>query len=255
MCLMMTDAEPARTTLVNIRLEGKLTGLELMIYRNSIASVKNELMIVPFPLNPEAYASVRLTQLEPFKCLVDVLNASVPRDRSAPRTLLVHQIGNYNITVAPDLESLRERVNWAKFSQPEDFSRRMASLEDKGLLPFACGFVIAEALGHGVENDGFGLLYPTPANGDVFFPTAHEVPHQHYVHFDAKCFAINCAPAPALFGSGILTGLEITDVETTGAQTGEKSSFNLCIKPDQTFQYVKLQGMQQNTNIILGDKA
>ena len=86
----------------------------------------------------------------------------------------VHDIGNYKILIANNLEELKKNINWAEFKIPSDFDSRFATLSNSeiyGSEQYA--YVVAQAQ-KSVKDDGFGVVYPD--SGYDYFPTAHESP-------------------------------------------------------------------------------
>jgi hypothetical protein len=155
---MLTPQEPSATHLVNIPVTvgDAKSKSKLLIYTNDLAVVadsKNKksggaLMIVPVP-NPTNTSSFGLVSVstEQMKTFHNTLKARckalVPVPRLASRSnnlkgkrnaLIVHKIGNYDISVAPNLADLKERIDWESFVLPSDFDTRLASLESAEIL-------------------------------------------------------------------------------------------------------------------------
>jgi hypothetical protein len=85
--------------------------------------------------------------------------------------IVVHKIGNYNISVAKNKKELLNNINWGIFDKPRDFEQRCKVFDDKNVYPFKCYYVVAQAI-YNIHNDGFGVIYKN--NGLSYFPTAHE---------------------------------------------------------------------------------
>jgi hypothetical protein len=60
-------------------------------------------------------------------------------------SLKVHEIGNYNISIAPDVDSLLNRIDWNKFIRPFDFDERVATFSNTYLYPTNCVYIVAQA--------------------------------------------------------------------------------------------------------------
>jgi hypothetical protein len=115
------------------------------------------------------------------------LNSNSIKGRKDKGKLKVHRVGNYEISIAPTVADLMERIDWTKFTKPADFNVRLQTLTDKELLPFECGYVIAKAV-VSVKNDGFGVLFPDP--GFVYFPTCHENDSKTAnKKYDVRCYS------------------------------------------------------------------
>jgi hypothetical protein len=174
---MLTDAEPTSTILINVPVMYKNKKHKLLIYTNDLESDRNNLMIVPIPnlshdddfglvdvseKNRKSNYTFRNELVTRFPAIKNQsFRNTLSNSYSAPNSLIVHNIGNYNISVAPDINSLENMVDWSIFSLPHDFEDRKNTLLDKELYPFKCAYVIAQA--HtSVKDDGFGIVYPDP---------------------------------------------------------------------------------------------
>jgi hypothetical protein len=102
--------------------------------------------------------------------------------------LMVHDVGNYKITVAPSLEALEERVDWTQFDTADDFSVRKAILTDAKLFgEVKMGYIVAQAQ-RSVNDDGFAVLYPDAQM--TYFPTCHEnTEGQGDKAYDVRCYS------------------------------------------------------------------
>lgn len=103
----------------------------------------------------------------------------------ASRSLMVHRVGNYDISVAPSLEALEKQIDWSHFTLPVDFEKRKATLSDSTLFPYPCAYVVAKAV-TSVKDDGFAVLFPDP--GFTYFPTCHENTTTGYNEYDVRCY-------------------------------------------------------------------
>jgi hypothetical protein len=101
------------------------------------------------------------------------------------RSLMVHRVGNYDISVAPSLDALEKQIDWSHFSLPADFEKRKATLSDSSLFPYPCAYVVAKAV-KSVKDDGFAVLFPDP--GFTYFPTCHENNDKGYNEYDVRCY-------------------------------------------------------------------
>lgn len=158
---------------------------------------KGALMIVPFPkVDGFKIGMVNIDTEEMKQFRQDVKNLfPSPMNKSfsleydseimmlSRNPLKVHSIGNYNISIAPDIDSLLNRINWNKFAKPTDYNLRVATLHNKSLYPCDCIYVVAQATKN-VKDDGFGIIYPNV--GFDYFPTAHE--GSGMVVYDVECF-------------------------------------------------------------------
>jgi len=267
MCIMLTDVSPCATELFDVAVEGDR---RLLAYRNTISTGKNELMIVPFPLENGRYGEVELVEIRHLaSCLDDVVGAfqeSTDTDlmnysNSGASHLLVHQIGNYRISVAPDLDDLQARVDWDKFVLPSNLEERMETLKDEVLYPYACGYVVAEVIDGSVSNDGFMLVYPDP--GFRYFPTAHErgtgdldekrrlgflgpAPLVELVKYDVVCYSIDDKENPQrALSAGFQRGIPTTRV------AGGRGHLRLMLEKGTPLSRRELRGLHENQNLMI----
>jgi hypothetical protein len=101
------------------------------------------------------------------------------------QSLMVHRVGNYDISVAPSLEALEKQIDWSHFDLPADFEKRKTTLSDSSLFPYPCAYVVAKAV-TSVKDDGFAVLFPDP--GFTYFPTCHENTTTGYNDYDVRCY-------------------------------------------------------------------
>jgi hypothetical protein len=110
------------------------------------AQPKGDLMIVPFP-NPGRATVFGLVDASQTKRFRTAVKEAIPQprsraalsspgaSRSAPAA--VHIVGNYQCSVVPDLEALRDTIDWTRFKQPADWEARLSVLEDRSVIPEA----------------------------------------------------------------------------------------------------------------------
>lgn len=97
----------------------------------------------------------------------------------------VVRVGNYEISVAPNLEALENQINWDHFDLPSDFQTRKNTLNNHQLYPKNMAYIVAQAV-ENIEDDGFGVIYQ---NTDIYFPTAHEENKARNTKFyDVYCY-------------------------------------------------------------------
>lgn len=106
------------------------------------------------------------------------------------KSLRVNRVGNYDISVAPNLEALESQIDWSHFTLPGDFERRKATLSDSKLFPYPCAYVVAKAV-TAVKDDGFAVLFPDP--GFTYFPTCHEDNGTEH-KYDVRCYQLGSKP-------------------------------------------------------------
>uniref|UniRef100_A0A7S3UYZ2 Uncharacterized protein n=1 Tax=Aplanochytrium stocchinoi TaxID=215587 RepID=A0A7S3UYZ2_9STRA len=213
MCLMLTPHEPASTHLHSIPCAVENKPCQLLVYINDLAVSDGDgdsaLMIVAIPKLPnkdeangfqfglvDASTNKMKSQrnevareckeLLPWEAVRS--NGFSSRSKGLSRALIVHKVGNYNISVAPSLTELQDMVDWDKFTKPKDFDKRFSTLSDKKLFPFECAYVVAQAVVN-VENDGFGIVFRDPEFR--YFPTSHEHASSRLKSYDAKCYLYN----------------------------------------------------------------
>jgi len=251
---MITDVEPSGTELYDAEI---LThDKRLLIYRNTIATEKNELMIVPFPLDENRYDECALADIKYFEEYMSQIRDSfgnIPYSNSyslnsysGPAKLHVHQVGNYQISIAPNLDELTTRVDWDKFTLPVNFQSRLDTLKNEQLYPWPCGYVVAEVNGGSVSNDGFALAYPNP--GFAYFPTAHEDNGGEIVYYDVDCYAAGLKEG----NFREISGASNKVVDFVRACDG-KNEFLTFRSKGFPVSKIGIKGMQPNRNIILGD--
>lgn len=173
------------------------------------ATADEALMIVPIPNTTRTQdfglVDIRTDEMKRFRRIcVSNCKQLLPQARSFgtlgmmdgmhSNSLQVHRVGNYDISVAPDLDALEKQVDWKHFKLPADFQARKSTLSDKKLYPFPCAYVIAKAVVN-VKDDGFGVVYPDP--GFDYFPTAHENGKRTY-DYDVNVYNFSKRPLTSM---------------------------------------------------------
>jgi hypothetical protein len=118
-------------------------------------------------------------------------------DEKLASALLVQDVGQYNISVAPSLERLVADVQWDRFDIAADARDAiLADMRAKFSSDFA--FVVAQTKPGELPNDsGFGVVFESPV---PFWPTCHEVHLAEDGHtavpapMDVTLVGINCIP-------------------------------------------------------------
>lgn len=240
MCIMMTIHEPASTRLINIPVIVDDKKYKLMLYTNDLnvsgTGAKGALMVVPFPnvsgCDNFGLVDVSSDKMKAFrKEVYEVCERLKPvrpddgmlylSDKGFNRSMkMVHEVGNYKISVANSLQELKDSINWTQFDKPDDFEEKFSTFTDKNLYPESnyC-YVIAQAQ-VSVKNDGFGFVYPD--SGCEYFPTAHEctsVGGDGNVDYDVKMYNFSRKRGNmVMFGKYFLIcyNLEHSNVEHNG---------------------------------------
>ena len=187
MCIMLTKESPTSTRLINIPVTLSGRKSKLLLYTNdlSVTSDRNALMIVPIP-NPDCsynfgLVSTSSPKMKNFRHALKLAFQTVnKKSKTRSRNYVlsmnsfreVHQIGNYNISIAKNLNELKSKIDWSKFDLPNDFDARFGTLSNSSIYNNCnYSYVIAQS-SKSVKNDGFGIIYPDI--GESYFPTAHE---------------------------------------------------------------------------------
>lgn len=112
------------------------------------------------------------------------------------KTLEVHEVGNYLISVAIDLHSLQTRLDWTKFTKPNDFDVRIKTLQNPKLFPptYNWFYIVATTIKN-IKDDGFGVVHPRLTGDLIFFPTAHEqrnnsTSNSYNFDYDLYCYSL-----------------------------------------------------------------
>jgi len=220
---MMTEDNPDNTKLINIPIEISKNKYKLLIYINNLKlnnkGLKSELsglsymdnnrdennrqglMIVPIPNNSgcDNFGLLNINdnnnkeftkslikecdKVNPYKSNIS-LGVNFSKNNSGS-LIDVHDIGNYKISVASNIDELFNNIDWDKFKLPDDFESRKNTLFNTSLYKGNYAYVVAQAV-KSVKDDGFGIAFPDPDYD--YFPTAHE--GSGLVDFDVECY--NC---------------------------------------------------------------
>lgn len=276
---MMTDDDPASTRLYNmpctVTIDGSQVPYKMLIYTNDLSIQKSALMVVPLPFTTGKIGlfDISTIPVQAFRSSVNrVCDDLLPKraqelyddnfdcDSDDDEPLVVHRVGNYDISVAQDLQTLRNKIDWNHFSRPVDWQRRLSTLEDKELYPFPCAYVVASAA-VSVENDGFGVVYPDP--GFDYFPTAHEAGEKELKTYDVNIYNFtdkerstipfrpgyqNKHPCYTLWATNKVNELQSllpTTCQTVGNDENEMSITHTMCK-NIGFSYIQTEGLNQN---------
>ena len=172
-------------------------------------------MIVPIPNPDNSYnfglVSASSSEMTKFRRALKRAFQTKRKKRSRTRTRTrfspnsfrkVHQIGNYNISIAKDLSELKSKIDWSNFDLPNDFDTRFGTLSNSSVYDNDnYAYVIAQA-SKSVKNDGFGVIYPDDDNGS-YFPTAHEETETEMASYDVQIY--NCTNRPLDMTSGFVS--------------------------------------------------
>lgn len=115
--------------------------------------------------------------------------------------LKVYEVGNYKISVALGFSALESRLDWTKFTKPDDFELRIKTLLNPKLYPptYRWFYVVASAVKN-IKDDGFGVVYPRLSADLLYFPTAHEQRINNSVNsgyeFDYEIFGYSMREKP-----------------------------------------------------------
>jgi hypothetical protein len=172
-------------------------------------------------------------------------------DDDVPK-LAVHTVGNYAISVAPNLDALHRRIDWTRFRRPADLDRRMAILSDPKTMPCdgAAAFVVAEAR-ETVTQDGFGIIYP---GLHAYWPTCHEGRAGEPTKFDVRCYGVNmkCGPgADAPCDPKVMARVDAAwggAIPCVTSDTGAAAVANPL--PTQFVSKVTFKGLHANENLF-----
>jgi hypothetical protein len=280
---MMTKHEPDSTRLINIPVTLDDKKYKLLIYTNDMKiSNKDQpaLMIVPFPnpSNADNFGLVNVTtdKMKAFrKKLFEECERLKPIEQddgilylsAEPSYTLkpIHNIGNYNISVANNLQELEKNIDWNKFSKPDNFDMRYTTFRNKTIYPESnyC-YVVAEAR-VSVKNDGFGFVYPDC--GHDYFPTAHEIESDILddVDYDVKLYNFSEKKGPyVLFNKYFLRCYNIQKETTEHSDILKLLDNNMIMSKDgserifetylhyHNINFFELHEKQPNNNLRLG---
>jgi hypothetical protein len=204
MCIILTpEADPTSTRLYNLPVVLNEVKSKLLIYTNDLSSSGIMIVAIPNPFNFESFGLVDIStpsyklfrsdvntkcqDLVPYNA--SSVNFSLSSDsysyKSRGANLIVNKVGNYDISVAPNLDALYNRIDWSYFQKPNDLDIRMSTFTNKQLFPFSCAYVVAVAT-NAIKDDGFGIMYPDPKF--TYFPTCHENNSNNKFEYDVKCY-------------------------------------------------------------------
>lgn len=168
------------------------------ITNNIVKKNNNALMIVPIPnaslcenfgLIDVTTDSMKSFRKNIFDLFPDNKNLTFSTNSYSLKSfdkLKVHNVGNYSISVSPNLHMLKNNIDWSYFTLPDNFEQRLNTLTDKKLYPeINYAYIVAKA-NKSVKNDGFAVVYPDP--GYDYFPTAHENLNVFMQDYDVKCY-------------------------------------------------------------------
>lgn len=122
-------------------------------------------------------------------------------DSDSPEPLKVYEVGNYKISVALGFSALETRLDWTKFTKPDDFELRIKTLLNPKLYPptYKWFYVVASAVKN-IRDDGFGVVYPRLSADLLYFPTAHEQRENNSINgaydFDYEIFGYSMREKP-----------------------------------------------------------
>ena len=215
--------EPNTTKLIHVPVNVNNTNYNLMIYTNNLSlsqsnnkwssirdfDLKNmgnnngAVMVVPFPVpknNDKLIGMLDITKPN-VKTFITQTKYLKPRKKSRSYrmddtfslsmndSIVVHDVGNYKISIAHSINDVLNRINWNVFNKPMDFDTRVQTLYNKTLYPDTYDWIYVVAMAvKDIEEDGFGILYPS--NEVDYFPIAHEFTNSNikYVDYDVDLF-------------------------------------------------------------------
>lgn len=138
--------------------------------------------------------------LNPIKGLSKTLGATFGVETNSD-SLEVYEVGNYKISVALGFSELESRLDWTKFTKPDDFELRIKTLLNPKLYPptYKWFYVVASAVKN-IKDDGFGVVYPRLSADLLYFPTAHEQRKDNSINsgydFDYELFGYSLREKP-----------------------------------------------------------
>jgi hypothetical protein len=143
------------------------------------------------------------SEVQKFKPIPNSMYVNMGRSKgdldSSP--LEVNKIGNYLISVALGFSDLQTRLDWTKFTKPQDFELRIKTLLNPKLYPttYKWFYVVASAI-ENIKDDGFGVVYPRLSADLLYFPTAHEQRENNYTNtnysFDYELYGYSLREKP-----------------------------------------------------------
>lgn len=177
------------------------------------------IMVVAYPVEKDVenpligLVDISTDTMKKFRVDVEALNPIMKKNftesdgatfglvSNSLKPLKVYDVGNYKISVALGFSALESRLDWTKFTKPDDFELRIKTLLNPKLYPptYKWFYVVASAVKN-VKNDGFGVVYPRLSADLLYFPTAHEQRKDNSVNsgyeFDYKLFGYSMREKP-----------------------------------------------------------
>lgn len=275
MCLILTDKhEPSSTRLINMPVKYGEKKYKLLIYTNDLKFNGNSaLMVVPIPKRKGdiGLVDVSTNKMKKFRKILitecEKLKPNRMKTRSYGGGLLVlngneiktiFEIGNYNISVANNINELLENIDWTKFDKPLDFEDRISVMKNKEIFPEEEYFYVVAKANKSVSNDGFGVVYPDC--GYDYFPTAHEKMGE--VNFDVKMYNLFEKRRDfILYDNVYLRNYHLDNIlafsdmfkyletEMTMVSNGGKGNFEVNMRPN--CNYFEMREIYNNGNLIL----
>ena len=102
---------------------------------------------------------------------------------------MIHDVGNYSISVVRSTDELINRIDWDKFNKPADLNSRIATINNTKLFPFDNKAIIVAVANTSIEDDGFGVIYSAP-HIRTYFPTCHEQTNKS-CSYDVQLYELN----------------------------------------------------------------
>lgn len=171
---------------------GQLVGYPKNEQSETQSATNGAIMIVAYPVEKDVenpligLVDISTETMKKFREDVEALNPimmtnTLSRSKEAKfdsdslEPLKVYEVGNYKISVALGFSDLESRLDWTKFSKPDDFELRIKTLINPKLYPptYRWFYVVASAVKN-IKDDGFGVVYPRLSADLLYFPTAHE---------------------------------------------------------------------------------
>jgi len=175
------------------------------LQQNDNQNQSNSLMIVAIPnihkvdnfglvdISTDKIKQFRSKTVDICKPLVKTYKNSYTNSFDGEEKLRVNDIGNYLISVSPNLDSLLNSIDWDQFILPPDIQTRIDTFKNKTLFPFECAYVVAKAKKN-IKDDGFGVLYLDP--GFTYMPVCHEMKQDSNVcSYDVCCYNFSNKPS------------------------------------------------------------
>jgi len=173
------------------------------------------IMIVAYPVEKDVdnpligLVDISTESMKKFRKDVEALNPELLtnsmsrsfRGKTDSDSLKVYEVGNYKISVALGFSALESRLDWTKFTKPDDFELRIKTLLNPKLYPptYKWFYVVASAVKN-IKDDGFGVIYPRLSADLLYFPTAHEQRKDNSINsgykFDYELFGYSLREKP-----------------------------------------------------------